>query len=49
MISIIKKRLKDISFKGIIWHNFWLKVISLIVAIITWFYVNGELTKGIKV
>lgn len=25
--------------------NFWIKVISLILAIITWFYVNGELTK----
>ena len=26
-------------------NNFWIKVISLALAIITWFYVNGELEK----
>lgn len=26
-------------------NNFWIKIISLILAIITWFYVNGELGK----
>lgn len=26
-------------------NNFWIKIISLILAIITWFYVNGELDK----
>lgn len=26
-------------------NNLWLKVVSLILAIITWFYIYGELTK----
>ncbi len=26
-------------------NNFWIKVVSLILALITWFYVNEELTK----
>jgi YbbR domain-containing protein len=26
-------------------NNFWIKVISLILAVITWFYVRGELNK----
>lgn len=26
-------------------NNFWIKVISLILAVITWFYVNEELVK----
>lgn len=26
-------------------HNFWLKMISLGLAILTWIYVNGELAK----
>lgn len=31
--------------KNWIVNNLWIKIISLILAIITWFYVNGELTK----
>jgi len=31
--------------KNWIIHNFWLKLIALGLAIITWFYVNGELLK----
>ncbi len=31
-----------------IFANFWLKVISLFMAIVTWFYVNGEIVKLIK-
>ncbi|MFH1853955.1 MAG: hypothetical protein ABH815_01430 [Candidatus Omnitrophota bacterium] len=31
--------------KNWIINNFWIKVISLMLAIITWFYVNGELEK----
>lgn len=38
-----------INFKSVIFYNFWLKVISLIIAIITWFYVSGEITKGIRI
>ncbi|MDP6686261.1 MAG: hypothetical protein QGI05_04825 [Candidatus Omnitrophota bacterium] len=26
-------------------NNLWIKIISLVLAIITWFYVNGELDK----
>ncbi|MCX5693334.1 MAG: hypothetical protein NTX47_06625 [Candidatus Omnitrophica bacterium] len=26
-------------------NNFWIKIISLILAVITWFYVNEELIK----
>jgi len=26
-------------------NNFWIKIISLVLAVATWFYVNGELTK----
>jgi len=31
--------------KNWIVNNFWIKVISLVLAVVTWFYVNGELTK----
>lgn len=31
--------------KNWIVNNFWIKIVSLILAIITWFYVNGELDK----
>jgi len=31
--------------KNWITNNFWIKIISLIFAVIAWFYVNGELTK----
>ncbi|MBL7091960.1 MAG: hypothetical protein ISS24_00975 [Candidatus Omnitrophica bacterium] len=29
-----------------LFNNFWLKVISLILAAVTWFYISGELRKG---
>lgn len=31
--------------KNWIVNNFWIKVMSLLLAVITWFYVNGELYK----
>ncbi|MFA4991920.1 MAG: hypothetical protein WC569_05005 [Candidatus Omnitrophota bacterium] len=31
-------------FKWIV-NNFWIKIISLVLAIITWFYVSEEITK----
>ena len=31
--------------KNWITNNFWVKAISLILAVITWFYVNAELIK----
>jgi len=41
--------LDKINIKKAITHNFWLKLISLIIAAIIWFYVSAELTKGIKI
>lgn len=31
--------------KNWIVNNFWMKIISLALAVLTWFYVNGELGK----
>jgi hypothetical protein len=41
--------LKKIDIRKAITNNFWLKLISLIIAIIIWFYVSVEITKGIKI
>ncbi|MBD3263610.1 MAG: hypothetical protein GF375_00725 [Candidatus Omnitrophica bacterium] len=41
--------LKKINIKKAITYNFWLKLISLIIAIITWVYVSGEITEGIRI
>jgi len=30
-------------------NNFWIKVLSLILAVVTWFYVNEELIKEKKI
>ena len=35
------------KLKRIIFNNFWLKVIALIIAIIIWIYVSGEVSKEI--
>jgi hypothetical protein len=40
---------QKIDIKKIIINNFWLKVISLIIAIIVWLYVSGEITKGVRI
>ncbi len=40
---------KKISIKKAIMHNFWLKLISLIIAASIWYYVSGEITKGIRI
>ncbi len=31
-----------------IFNNFWLKVISLILAVVVWLYVNGEINKVLR-
>jgi YbbR domain-containing protein len=31
--------------KDWIFNNFWIKILSLLLAVMTWLYVNGELTK----
>ena len=38
--------LKEINIKRAITHNFWLKIISLIIAILIWVYVSGAITGG---
>lgn len=43
--------LKEIPLriKLAITNNFWLKLISLVIAIIVWLYVSKEITKGVMV
>ena len=31
-----------------VFANFWIKLISLLLAILTWLYVNGEISKIVK-
>ena len=40
---------QKLDIKKAITNNFWLKVISLIVAIIIWLYASGEITKGVRI
>ncbi|UCC95375.1 MAG: hypothetical protein JSW40_01125 [Candidatus Omnitrophota bacterium] len=40
------KFLKQVNLKEIVTHNFWLKIISLIIAILVWLYVSGTITSG---
>jgi hypothetical protein len=44
-----KIQYKDFSIKALFVHNLWLKIISLVIAIVTWLYVNGELSSGVSV
>jgi hypothetical protein len=39
----------NLNLKNAIIHNFWLKIISLVMAIITWLYASGELASGIGI
>ena len=43
------KFFKKINLKKIITHNLWLKLVSLFIAAIIWFYFSIEMTKGIKI
>jgi len=38
-----------LNFRTFLIHNFWLKIISFIIAVITWLYVNGEIMRGIRI
>lgn len=40
---------EKMNIRKIIIHNFWLKIISLIIAVIVWLYVSGEIVKGVKI
>lgn len=48
-LKIVKKLFKKIDIKRAITYNFWLKVISLAIAIVVWYYVSGEITQGIQI
>ena len=48
-ISKIIEHVNKVSIKVVILNNLWLKLLSLGIAIIIWLYVNGELTRGIRV
>lgn len=48
MIFAKMRFLRKINFKKVITHNFWLKIISLVVAIIIWLYISGEIIKGVS-
>ncbi len=48
-LKTIKKWFKKISFRKAFTNNFWLKVISLIMAVIVWYYVGSEITRGIQI
>ena len=39
---------EKMDIRGMFTHNFWLKLISLLIAIIIWLYVNGEITKRLS-
>jgi hypothetical protein len=43
------KVLKKLKIKQLVTYNFWLKLVSLILAIIVWSYVSNEITKGVKI
>ncbi len=40
------KILKKINIKKAVTHNFWLKLISLVIAIFVWLYVAATITGG---
>jgi hypothetical protein len=42
-------KINVLNIRKIVTHNFWLKLISLIIAVVIWLYVTGEITKGVKV
>ncbi len=42
-------KLRKINLKELITYNFWLKIVSLVLAIIVWLYVSSEITKGLKI
>ncbi|UCG35217.1 MAG: hypothetical protein JSW17_06975 [Candidatus Omnitrophota bacterium] len=49
-MNILKRvLLKKINLKGVATHNIWLKIISLLIAIVVWIYVSGEITKGVRI
>jgi hypothetical protein len=42
-------KLRSLNLKELITYNFWLKIISLGIAIAIWLYVSNEITKGLKI
>lgn len=48
-VRVAKKWVKKIDFQKALTYNFWLKLVSLIIAIIIWYYVSGEIVQGIQI
>jgi len=47
--GLLKKRKKKMKIRlRFLFANFWLKILSLILAIVAWMYVNGEISKVFK-
>ncbi len=42
-------KLRKLNIKELITYNFWLKMISLGIAIVVWLYVSNQITKGLKI
>ncbi|MDD5195192.1 MAG: hypothetical protein PHQ96_05950 [Candidatus Omnitrophica bacterium] len=43
------KIFEKINIKKALTHNIWLKIASLIIAIIIWLYVSGEISRGVHI
>ncbi|MBU2043706.1 MAG: hypothetical protein KJ977_02925 [Candidatus Omnitrophica bacterium] len=37
---------KNFNLKKAVTHNFWLKLIALVIAVFVWLYVAGTITSG---
>lgn len=48
-IKLTKRWFRKLSFKKALTNNFWLKLVSLIIAVVVWYYVSGEITQGIQI
>ncbi|MBN2483333.1 MAG: hypothetical protein JXD21_03930 [Candidatus Omnitrophica bacterium] len=38
----------QVNLKSLVFNNFWLKIISFVLAVITWLWASGELASGIS-
>jgi hypothetical protein len=38
----------QVNPKNLVFNNFWLKILSLVLAVITWLWASGELASGIS-
>lgn len=48
-MRIVKRYFRKINLQKAVTYNFWLKLISLFIAIVIWYYVSGEITQGVYI